>query len=435
MTPLKQALRCGMLLPRTRVLRAGVRGVAAAPEPAPGGEPQRAAPPTRARTRLLPPGAGASAQARNKFSAHVSDVLRAGDLVECRATGPSAVRKVLGALAGASRSAEFEVRWDGFGVDAPTDRSLLFLARRGAPWDEYMQTPFREIRSFFVGEDTDTLKLATAVVAYFKEAPDDALRLHAHADEESACHVLVKAMATVPAVHGSASLPLLGVPNLLKMPDGRRRLFVCTRLGTRTEDQDADTSAVAFTTRAPGPSADLEVLKAFTAAVHDRLRLAELVEISCRGADSVARAMRVLCEFQGNVARFEVDWQGGGQGANPPVHSLRVRARQGESWADFNKLKHSDFRLLFCNSDTDVKALAKSLAVQVQDRRAVSLHTYSDNKVAMNIAIKALATAPRVARLPRVYAVPSFGYAKGRQGSQPVLRLFIRARSPPAGDE
>lgn len=391
---------------------------------------------------LRPPSANADNDAVNRFLVHVGRVLEQEEHFEIEARGVQSVRSTLRSLALAGRTAEFDVSWAGSGGQSRDgDRFLQFKVQAGVTWDEHMRTRFGDAPEFFVQASTSVLALAQAVA--FEEEKSGSLRLHCYVEDPAAMNVLAKALATAPSVRlPSGYRALRCVPNIVRpgkdneggdapKPRGTARggrqgeparLFVFVR-GRPAEAPPP--SGATFTAIPPGANADPAYLRRFRAAVHDRLRRGDEVDMECRGPDAVEHAVRALCNLQGHTAEFQARWIAKDVGGDRPLKSIGIRARRGATWLDFNRTDFRSFELFFASPKTAVGKLASAVAQEVRNRKAVSVHVYSDNKIAIGTAVKALATVPTFEEGgEQVVCVPSLGHTKDKQTG--TLRLYIR---------
>merc|ERR1712008_439920 len=186
----------------------------------------------------------------------------------------------------------------------------------------------------------------------------------------------------------------------------------------------------------PGRESAAEAVQRFGKTVQDRLRLGDNVEMECRGQEAVNNAIRVLCHLQDHTAELEADWaevEASCDGPASTLNVLQLRARRGATWAEFNATDFEQRQLLFASAKTDIKQLSWAVAKEVRKKGAVSVHAYSDNLKAVNIAVKALATVPKLTGGERVSCIPSHGWARPfgtgsveAQGEKPRLHPVLR---------
>jgi len=260
------------------------------------------------------------------------------------------------------------------------------------------------------------------------------VRVHAYLDDEDALNTLAKSIATASTVHGFRRFSC--TTNLVKAMQDRKRVFVY--ITCVSDSQPPASTGVVFTAMPPGANPSGEHLAKFIASVHDRLRRGDVVDMRCRGAHAVAHSMRALCQFQVHVAQFEVEYvqesassvktaEGTVVHSNSDVSSLRVRACRGMTWKDFNDTDFAVNELLFATATSPVKGLCSAVASAVQKQGAVTIQAYSDNKLAMHVAVRALAIITQVWKDARISVVPSFGRTKAQKS--PVIRFYVKQQN------
>merc|ERR1712100_994617 len=97
---------------------------------------------------------------------------------------------------------------------------------------------------------------------------------------------------------------------------------------------------------------------------------------------------------------------------------------RGQTFAAFNETDFSKSLLLFSKASSAVTKLAWAVAKEVRQKGLVAVHAFSDDKEAVNTALKALATVPKLTAGERVTCVPSFGRAGEER--RPTLRIAVR---------
>lgn len=399
------------------------------------------------RVTLGPPGAGADDRKVERFSWHVRRTLGLGEVVELNARGPRAVMNALRAMASGDHRTEFETTWSGEGGT----RYLRFVARVGTVPDGFASQRIGSMSSALVATGKSTvLQLARALS--LEEGKKGFAFVAAREDDEVALNILAKALATAPST-GRECKRFQCFPEFTGSPGSTRLLvYLCG-----APAQLPERSGATFTAVPPGVGADRSYTLRFVTATHDRLRRGDDVQMECRGPDAVWHSLRALSELPGHTTEVEVSWCRRPAKAGPNVRAevatestsevkpqvgtddrrgvdgsdgqrvlnvIALRARRGESYKEFNSTVFAETRRLLVASTTDVRTLAWAIVKEVRRRKAVAVHAYGNDRASVNIAVKALATVPRLTDGSRLSFVPSLGSSKG-PGKQ-VLRLYVQ---------
>lgn len=405
-----------------------------------------------ARVTLGPPGAGADDRKVERFFWHVRRTLGLGEVVELDARGPRAVMNALRALASGDQRTEFQVSWEG---DKGT-RHLRFVARaRAMPAGLVSQMKGSASSELVASGKSSVLQLARALSS--DEARRGFARVAAREDDEIALNILAKALATAPST-GRECRQLRCFPKFNQGPGGPRLLVYFQ--GAPFSELPKSTG-VTFIAVPPGAGADRAYTLRFLAATHDRLRRGDDVQMECRGPNAVWHSVRAFSELSGQTVDVEASWfqrpvkaalqrRGGARlesvlEIRPEVrteavakdgnevavadkqHFLNVVALQGRRGVPYEKFNAIDFtetRRLLVAGTSHVRSLAWAVVKEVRQRKGVAVHAYADDRASVNIAVKALATVPRLTGGARLFFVPSLGSSKG-PGKQ-VLRLYVR---------
>ncbi|CAE8622316.1 unnamed protein product, partial [Polarella glacialis] len=404
-----------------------------------------------ARVQLRPPGTGASEEKVKKFCLHLDRTLERGEDVDLSVWGPAAVKTAVQGLSLGTKSMEFQVSWDGTGRPSGGHRSLRFEATSGLTWEEYLRTRKKNTQGLFVQPETKALQLARAIAKGLQASIDQprAVRVHTFLDDEASVTILAKALASAPTVYPYHRLKCTA--NVVRpMEDPRSRVIVYV-LGEALGEPPVRATGASFEAMPPGADAEADHLRRFNEAVQDRLHRGDEVSMESRGPDAVLHAVRSLCLLQGHAAAFRVHWSdykravspdGTSSSASTPSSSssaagtprgtggkgtasvLKIEALRGPTWEEFNATDFSKTGLLLASEKSPVQKLAWAAVAEVRRHGAVSVHCYSDNKDAVNVAMKALATVPRLTGGQRLVIIPSFGRVGQRK--DPVIRFHAR---------
>lgn len=413
-----------------------------------------------ARVTLGPPGAGADDRKVERFSWHVRRTLGLGEVVELDARGPRAVMNALRAMASGDHCTEFEVSWEGDGGT----RHLRFVARaRAVPAALDSQRKGNASSELVASGKGTVLQLARALSS--EEARRGFACVAAREDDEAALNILAKALATAPST-GRVCRQLRCFPEFIQGPGGPRLLVYLQGAPAELPKR----SGVTFTAVPPGAGADRAYTLRFFAATHDRLRRGDDVQMECRGPNAVWHSVRAFSELSGHTVDVEASWcqrpvkvalqrragarpdsasetrpearteamvkdppQTLGKDGNEAAtekkeqHFLNVIAfqgRRGVAYEKFNAIDFTETRRLLVAGTSNVRTLAWAIVKEVRQRKGVAVHAYADDRASVNIAVKALATVPRLTGGAHFSFVPSLGSSKG-PGKQ-VLRLYVR---------
>lgn len=384
--------------------------------------------------RFFPPGAQANRGAVEKFVRLVTNALGTGAAVELNAIGHTAVRHAFRAVCSYGDDVQLRLGWeDRIGVDGrDVDGDESANADAGPCWDRQMlrftaqkedseQAPHNLTGGFFVERTTSVEHLADRLVRDLDRS--GCFKAHCFRDASGALGALALGIATAPEL--GIGQPFHCKVGSLRL-EGEARTRVVAQVFDNLHGRGAGTDFRAFP---PGKNAKADEILRFERAVENRLGRGQPVAMECRGPDAVLFAVSALARLQGSVAEFRVAWAGAGAGVG---RVLRLRTVRGELWDQFSATNFQRTRLLRVTSTTAALPLARAAGSEVKSRGAVALHAFADDTAAVNLALKALASVPRVHGGLRLACVPSFGQARlperpGRPGMNvPVLRFFVR---------
>lgn len=373
--------------------------------------------------RVHPPGASAEPEKAEKFADVVSGALSDGTEIITHAIGAAAAWHVLRSLCIARVAAEFEVTFgasdDGPAGKARGPRPLHVVSRQSRN-----QEAFTYQGGFFVANSTQSLKLARKLVVELRDSPR--VTVHTFADAQSAVSTILQAIAAVPRLNG-------GLPLRCTAGAAKREGEEVARVVVHAEMQASasNTREGDFVAYPPGAGAEPKALQKFSNSVRERLRREQMVAMECRGKDAVTNALTTLAQVQRRTAEFQVRWSEAA-GKNSTLRSLWVRVRHAEPWRIFNATDFAKTALLKVRDTTEVKTLARAIAHEVNRHGAVSVHAFREDRTALNVALKAIASAPIESGVDALFVVPSFGkstrHSSDGEARDPsmVVRLHVR---------
>lgn len=147
-------------------------------------------------------------------------------------------------------------------------------------------------------------------------------------------------------------------------------------------------------------------------------------ELTAVGTPALWHSLRALCVGP-TAADFEVAEVGDGDGRQ----AVRILARQGGAWEDFN---HDISRGCFVSKSTQTMQLAKKLVFELQRNDVVTLHTYADAEIAVGVILKAIASARSLGH----HGALRCSAGSIRRDGENVPRVMVhvqKVRDPPRG--
>lgn len=375
---------------------------------------------------MHPPGENAAQSKVDHFLESVSKQLAGQESLELLAKGEQAVLHAVKALALGDRTSEFQIVWLESGdptTKGDRDRSLSFIARGGDPWDVYLKSRLLDTKAIAIDQSSKVQQEARKLVKLLVVAENGpSVRLHAPIHDAAAVNIMAKVIAT--ALPISPFSRILCVANIVKsqVSESSQKIPAKVYINVRPpEGEKPKRSGTEFRALPPGNNADSGTVDRFVIAVRDRLHRGDSVVMECRGADALCNTLRALCTLPGHTANMSVEWSG-----RDTAVALKVKAEMGPTWKEFNATDFTTTNLVTVKETSPVKDLAWTIEKEVRQNDAVAVHCFSDIKDAVNVAMKALATVPRLAsRGDAVSCIPSHG----RVGPRPVLRLWV-TRAP-----
>lgn len=393
------------------------------------------------RTTLHPPGAGVAVEKSQKFTRLVSDSIARGIEVELNPIGDAAMWHSLRALSADQGASQFRVSWlskaASSGNSSGDNRQQILI--RAAPSSMLSNGARAEFSTedlengYFVSNSTNGKQLAKKLEIELRE--QNQITLHTYADATYASGAIVRALATVPSLRAGGFLSLPGMycwaGGVQRAGESIPRIVVHARmdsLGLANGDHAKD-----FIAYPPGANADGDEVSRFMRTVSSRIAGGRVVSMECRGKDAVLRSIAALASVRNYVAEFGVGWSESSLKADCFANSrvLRVRARRGVTWSQFNSTKFPSTKLLRVADDTEVMKLARTLGVEARLHGGAAVHVRIDQKEVISKVVKALASVPAADKGQRVACVPSWVSSRhgGDQGSR-LLRFYVR---PPQG--